>query len=185
MPEFSISGPHKLAALRPVSAGSKHFDHEQEERGTLPPRRGAAEAGQAGVNDSKRQEAASWDRGTRDVGARDAWTWQAGEGRSWEQHLLRFLAQEAPRGRGFAEMPGEPAPQSLFEARHAPQAAVTRRMGLDQQAEAALGRLRLSRLMAAIQEMATLSRWAPPEARAEAQGAAKFVLRPLGLDKIV
>ncbi|MBU3000607.1 hypothetical protein KO491_12250 [Roseovarius nubinhibens] len=184
MPEFSISGPHKLAALRPVSAGSKHFDHGQEERGTVPPRRGA-EAGQAGVNDSKRKEAASWDRGAQETGARDAWTWQAGEGRSWEQHLLRFLAQEAPRGRGFAEMPGEPAPQSLFEARNAPQAAVTRRMGLDQQAEAALGRLRLSRLMAAIQEMATLSRWAPPEARAEAQGAAKFVLRPLGLDKIV
>ncbi|WP_370211490.1 hypothetical protein [Roseovarius sp.] len=180
MPEFSISGPHKLAALRPVSAGSKHFDHGQEERGTLPARRGAAEAGQAGVSDSKRQEAASWDRG-----ARDARALQVGEGRSWEQQLLRFLAQEAPRGRGFAEMPGEPAPQSLFEARNAPQAAVTRRMGRDQQAEAALGRLRLSRLMAAIQEMATLSRWAPPEARAEAQGAAKFVLRPLGLDKIV
>ncbi|WP_336098201.1 hypothetical protein [Roseovarius sp. CH_XMU1461] len=175
MPEFSISGPHKLAALRPVSAGSKHFDHGQEERGALPPRRGAAEAGQAGVSDSKRKEA----------GTREARTWQAGEGRSWEQHLLRFLAQEAPRGRGFAEMPGEPAPQSLFEARQGPQAVVTRRMGLDQQAEAALGRLRLSRLMAAIQEMATLSRWAPPEARAEAQGAAKFVLRPLGLDKIV
>lgn len=35
MPEFSISGPHKLAALRPVSAGSKHFDHGQEERGLL------------------------------------------------------------------------------------------------------------------------------------------------------
>lgn len=180
MPEFSISGPHKLAALRPVSAGSKHFDHGQEERGALPPRRGAAEAGQAGVNDSKRKEVASWDRG-----ARDARFQQGREGRSWEQHLLRFLAQEAPRGRGFAEMPGEPAPQSLFEARQGPQAVMTRRMGLDQQAEAALGRLRLSRLMAAIQEMATLSRWAPPEARAEAQGAAKFVLRPLGLDKIV
>ena len=180
MPEFSISGPHKLAALRPVSAGSKHFDHGQEERGALPPRRGAAEAGQAGVSDSKRKEVASWDRG-----ARDARFQQGSEARSWEQHLLRFLAQEAPRGRGFAEMPGEPAPQSLFEARQGPQAVMTRRMGLDQQAEAALGRLRLSRLMAAIQEMATLSRWAPPEARAEAQGAAKFVLRPLGLDKIV
>lgn len=180
MPEFSISGPHKLAALRPVSAGSKHFDHGQEERGALPPRRGAAEAGQAGVNDSKRKEVASWD-----TGSRDARFQQGSDGRSWEQHLLRFLAQEAPRGRGFAEMPGEPAPQSLFEARQGPQAVMTRRMGLDQQAEAALGRLRLSRLMAAIQEMATLSRWAPPEARAEAQGAAKFVLRPLGLDKIV
>lgn len=179
MPEFSISGPHKLAALRPVSAGSKHFDHGQEERGALPPRRGA-EAGQAAVKDSKRKEAAPWDRG-----AWEARTWQGGEGRNWEQQLLRFLAEEAPRGRGFAEMPGEPAPQSLFEARQGPQAVMTRRMGLDQQAEAALGRLRLSRLMAAIQEMATLSRWAPPEARAEAQGAAKFVLRPLGLDKIV
>ncbi|MFU1476423.1 hypothetical protein ACM25N_01380 [Roseovarius sp. C7] len=87
-------------------------------------------------------------------------------------------------GARFVPMPGEPEPRNFLRARYDPTSEVGR-MGLDQQAEAALGRLRLSRLLMAIEEMTSLSRRAPPDARAEALGAAKFVLRPLGLDKIV